>query len=681
MSDLLQAALWYAEQGFRVFPCQPGGKRPITENGFHDATDDAEQIERWWTKNPRANIGLATAGLFVIDVDGADNKWPNDPQRMFELGGAAISQTPRGGMHYVYRQPDGVTLGCTTGALGVKVDTRGDGGYILVAPSEIDGRKYQWAEGAELCELGRLATPPAWVVDALTNRTDARVTEGAVAGTIPEGQRNTALFRLGCFMRRAGMSQGEIGAALHTANQDRCAPPLPTAEVNAIVESAARYEPDQRATADVEAHYEQDHSTRPEHADKNAAAEDPGSFPTPLLEVPGFMKRVMEWNLKTAHYQQPVLALGGAVCLQAILAARKVRDKRGNRTSLFIIGVGPSACGKEHARQVNREVLFSAGATELEGPDELASDAGLLKAVGLQPGILFQIDEIGRMLKTCADVKQTYLFNIITTLMKLYSSVKGPYKGKAYADSDKNATVDQPCVVLHGSTVPQSLYDSMTPESITNGFMARLMILEVDDQMSRQCVEVEDVPQDILAEAKWWVDFKPGGNLAGQHPSPIVVPTTKEAQEVFDALAALVDEEKRRGDEGAKAIWGRAEEKACRLALVYACSANREKPEIGVEAAQWACALASYTSRRMLWIASQYIAEGQFDAKQKRVIRLLRAHGGRMTQDELRQATRSWKTTERQEVIENLLETGQVVKDESNTGKRGRPGVAYGLRW
>lgn len=106
--ELLNAALRYAELGYRVFPCAPSSKAPLTKHGFHDATCDAEQIERWWTQYPNANIGIPTQGLVVIDIDGEANPWlADDHERMLDLARAPTAITPHGGSHRLFRQPAG----------------------------------------------------------------------------------------------------------------------------------------------------------------------------------------------------------------------------------------------------------------------------------------------------------------------------------------------------------------------------------------------------------------------------------------------------------------------------------------------------------------------------------------------------------------------------------------------
>lgn len=270
-SIVFDAALRYAELGYPVFPCAPGEKLPATVNGFKDASTDPAQIERWWTEKPASNIGIPTQGLLVLDVD-AEAQWLQDqPERLLELAGAPLSLTPSGGRHYVFRQPAGRAWRNTQGEIAPHVDTRANGGLFVVPPSALPGGKtYRWAEGCELdVPPDQLPEPPAWLTEIL-DRIDGSAHGGptspssprdaalaALANVIPSGQRNGTLAKLAGTMRRVGMSQGEIQAALLRANADRCQPPLDPREVYRIAESIGRYEPDQISVALVENHWEQ----------------------------------------------------------------------------------------------------------------------------------------------------------------------------------------------------------------------------------------------------------------------------------------------------------------------------------------------------------------------------------------------------------------------------------------
>ena len=61
-----------ARHNVPVFPCAPGGKRPIPEHGFHEATTEAGHVESWWRQRPAANLAIPTgaaSGVVVVDVD------------------------------------------------------------------------------------------------------------------------------------------------------------------------------------------------------------------------------------------------------------------------------------------------------------------------------------------------------------------------------------------------------------------------------------------------------------------------------------------------------------------------------------------------------------------------------------------------------------------------------------
>ena len=57
-SLLCESALQLGKLGWYVFPCVPGGKRPLTSHGFKDATRDPKTIRDWWQAHPLANIGV-----------------------------------------------------------------------------------------------------------------------------------------------------------------------------------------------------------------------------------------------------------------------------------------------------------------------------------------------------------------------------------------------------------------------------------------------------------------------------------------------------------------------------------------------------------------------------------------------------------------------------------------------
>lgn len=384
---------------------------------------------------------------------------------------------------------------------------------------------------------------------------------------------------------------------------------------------------------------------------------DPGPFPENLLNVPGFINEVMEYNLSTAFRRQPVLALAGAIALQAILAARKVRDIRGNRTNLYLVSLAGAGQGKDHARKVNREILAEADMLILEGNEEIASDAGLLGVMESGLAALLQVDEFGRFLQTAGDPRKApHLYSILTLLMKLYSSADTVFKGKAYANSKQNKTINQPCTVLLATTVPENFYESLTASALQDGFMARLLVWEGMANSPRQFAVKTPVPPTILQQAKFWNSLQ-GTAMQWLNPNPKMVPYTDEAKRVFSDLGDLADAEAVKDGAG-QSLWARAEEKACRLALVYACSADATNPVVDEAAAMWACELASYSTRWIIWKAGHWVSENPFDAKQKRILRLFNKHHGKMTRSLFYRYTSYWTTKDREELIGNMINSG-----------------------
>lgn len=152
--NLCEAALRYAARGFPVFPCKPD-KTPYTAHGFKDAATDSATIKELWRQWPDALIGMPTgktSGIAVLDLDVKNGKNGFDAVPDWKQRTPVIARTPSGGAHpYFHAISDTKS---TASKIAPGVDTRGEGGYVIVPPSP----GYSWIKG----ELDDAALLPPW---------------------------------------------------------------------------------------------------------------------------------------------------------------------------------------------------------------------------------------------------------------------------------------------------------------------------------------------------------------------------------------------------------------------------------------------------------------------------------------------------------------------------------------
>jgi hypothetical protein len=356
---------------------------------------------------------------------------------------------------------------------------------------------------------------------------------------------------------------------------------------------------------------------------------DPGPVPAELLRVPGFVADVMDYTLSTAPYPDPVLAFCGAMSLQAFLAGRRVRDPADNRTNLYLLGLANSGTGKDYPRKVNTKVLLLAGQADAIG-DTFASGEGIEDRMFVQPAMLFQTDEIDGLMTAIHKGRDVRYEGIMNVLLKMYSSANSVYPMRVKAGKHSSrGIIDQPCLCLFGTAIPERFYEALSVGMLSNGFFARMLILEAAARGQGQEAIVNDIPPSIVATAQFWADQHPGGgNLGLWHPVPRVVELTEPAVAILGELRAQADEQyklaERKHDQVGMAIWARANEKARRLALVYACSESRETPAVGEASADWARRFVEHHTRRMLFMAGEHVSESDFEANCKKLLRVLR---------------------------------------------------------
>jgi putative DNA primase/helicase len=134
--------------------------------------------------------------------------------------------------------------------IGPGLDLKFSNGYIVAAPSihPETGTAYEWIVPLEV----GIADPPGWLVELILSKGQGgkRKNKGGKrivsvpSQPVAGGLRNNTLTSLAGTMRRRGMSEVAIEAALMAENTLRCDPPLHGSEVVAIANSVCRYDPE-----------------------------------------------------------------------------------------------------------------------------------------------------------------------------------------------------------------------------------------------------------------------------------------------------------------------------------------------------------------------------------------------------------------------------------------------------
>jgi hypothetical protein len=183
MTHLVAAALAYAARRLPVFPCLPQDKVPAIARGFHAATTNPETIRRHWRVADR-NIGIPTgsvSGFWVLDIDGDAGA---ASLRALEAKHGPLPATRQvitggGGRHLWFKYIGPIQS--TAGKIAPGIDSRGDGGYVVVPPSvHANGRAYAWAVNC----APELAEAPQWLVQLARKSPAPTISERALAKVI-----------------------------------------------------------------------------------------------------------------------------------------------------------------------------------------------------------------------------------------------------------------------------------------------------------------------------------------------------------------------------------------------------------------------------------------------------------------------------------------------------------------
>lgn len=723
MKDIFEAAALYLSKGFRIFPvngiidgkctcgksdCGSAGKHPVTKNGLLDSVDNLESFKAITPKN--ANIAIctgATSGFWVLDVDG--------PEGIASLGAlenmhGILTRTPAQstgkGLHILFKHP-GKKVVNRVKSLGAGLDVRGDGGYIVAAPSQhLLGHKYQWHDGA-------LEDAPKWLVDLVVEQTkpDYVAPTNTYAPTTSSDVQS-ALARLNPSMTydewiKVGMALSHQGEPMSTwENWSRggsnykpncCRPHWKSFKSNtnpitiatlfdmAINEGwVAPPPPVDNTPNPAQAFIDKIHSKKEASKSSNIVPPMPD---IDITTLPPLIADTVRWLTNRALKPQPFLALIITLTALGAMYGRRYQNSTGIRTNIYTVTVGPTGCGKDAARIAIKNLITLSGSQDILGGDKIRSAEGLATMLEKFPRRIVLLDEMGMFLKTIGHNNAAgYERKISSALTEFYSAAQGTYGGGHYADKEKEVPILMaPHLCVYGTTTLESYVDALKREAIASGELNRYMMISAIDRPARNRQATTSTPPNALI--KQWGDLK--SSILKHGPSladtitvlpnpPIVVDAPDATEEIWRMFDVQEDKLDNLGMDYGQ-LWQRFAENATKIAMIIAITRSQQQPvmfledyAIGERIARASCEYASH-------IAKNHMYSGELERNLNRVLERIRQSPG-IKRANLGQYAKDFNLDAKSltNIITTLYENGQILIENKDTS--GRTAQTYRIR-
>jgi hypothetical protein len=545
--DRIKAALWFAGQGFGIFPvwstdqagrchcpagpgCTSPGKHPITHQGFRDATTDQARITTFLSAASEPNYGMTCPeGVFALDVDGDGiARFAELEARYGALPPTLRTQTANG-QHVFLRWPDAYPRPIRQ--LFGFVTRWGSGqhaGYVI-GPRSVHptGVPYTPAEGTAL-EVATL--PDAWAAAGVTPERHVTVASGPRLEVVHAGGRHEFLRDRARTLRGGGLAGEALFEAVMTVNAEYCDPPKTADEVR-------------RAIGDVETKYEPDPLPGTPEAEERVSATEPPMmspaddetlFPAPPGEAVfgGLLGDVAEFLLDGTDASPVAVTASLLAFCGALMPASGYWHGR-HTSSPFLALVGKSGIGRKGTAMYRvRDGLASAlGADTVNRVrfEGVASGEALVKTLldrsqqtfGVPNGVLFEEEYATFLAATGRDGSN------------LDSRMRSVFDGKQLAHRKVGETIFVPEPYWLSGLVaitPAELQDKVPRASFKNGSGNRWLWLPVTRRDVRVVSSEPILPQD-LQEA-----------IVAAHRATIQRPAQLRAGDGVDDLLSEYDE-------------------------------------------------------------------------------------------------------------------------------------------
>jgi hypothetical protein len=314
---------------------------------------------------------------------------------------------------------------------------------------------------------------------------------------------------------------------------------------------------------------------------------------------PGLMGQIANFVFQSSPTPVPEIALAAAIGLMAGISGRAYNIS-GAGLNQYILVLAPTGSGKEAlstgiSQLMEAIKLAAPTASEFIGPGNIRSDAALLKWLAKRPCFVSIIGEFGLKLKQISSQNaNSHETGLRQTILDLYnkSGAGKQLNPLAYSEQEKNtAIIKSPSFTLLGESTPETFYNALDENMITEGLLPRFTIIEY------QGLQPPLNKKHHLFKPDWnlcdeLAKFAATCTSLNHDNKTIVVNMTDEAQELLDELREFARSQTNNAErEIVRQLWSRINMKTLKLAALVAVGCDNFAPVITLDHAKWAKSL------------------------------------------------------------------------------------------
>lgn len=383
----------------------------------------------------------------------------------------------------------------------------------------------------------------------------------------------------------------------------------------------------------------------------------------------GVIKIVQQNILDNSWIRQPDLAMSATLGLMAVLCSRKFLF--GNLSpNLYLLNISPSGSGKDAPQQMVKKYLMEMGKESLLGSGDYVSDASLMDHLGASPVRLDILDEAGGILKTVNKGKSEYNGKMADVLCELYTSSNSKYLGRTTSEGTKGSC-NRPNVNILASTTPVGFSEGVTRSALDKGLLGRFLTFFGDGEArATRLKEFPKLDKETIEKLKEIANYTPDVDyeqtIQGLEQQVKVVTATNAASDLLDEIFTQFDAMRTRSekDDPMLPITSRLYQQMVKIALLHAISRAGVDAQLDVVDVEFAKSLILYYNSNMKQAVSKLVHNNWNEKSYSELLDLIPEIGqGGISSRSLSQKTRHLGKRRRDELINELLETEEIVRD------------------